>query len=100
VKREGFNLGNLAPLRQPSGMRTLTADLQTTLTELDSDTRAKLERLVRDAMALVRPASKTEASGVDTNGWPLGYFERTYGCLSDQEFEAPADPPAEPLKEW
>ena len=81
-------------------MSRLTVDLQTTLTELDSDTATKLERLVRDAMALVRSAKKTESSGVDANGWPLGYFERTYGCLSDHEFEASADPPAEPLKEW
>lgn len=75
-------------------------DLQATLTEPDSDTATKLERLVRDAMALVRPANKMRASEVDANTLPPGYFERTYGCLSDHEIEAPADPPAEHLEEW
>jgi hypothetical protein len=81
-------------------MGTLTTDLQTILAELDSATATKLERLVRDAIALVRPEKKSIAGGVDSNGWPLGYFDRTYGCLSGIEFDAGDDLPAEPLQEW
>lgn len=81
-------------------MSTLAIDLQATLASLDNDSATKLERLVRDALALVRTAKQPDGRGVDANGWPVGYFERTFGCLADQEFEAPADPPPEPLKEW
>ena len=81
-------------------MSTLALDLQSTLTALDADSATRLERLVRDAIALVRPSPKPEPAGVDANGWPVGYFDRTFGCLADQEFEAPDDPPAELLKEW
>jgi len=81
-------------------MSTIALDLQTTLKELAPDSAIKLERLVRDAIALARPARKPDDQGVDANGWPIGYFERTAGCFADQPFEAPDDPPPEPLKEW
>lgn len=78
-------------------MSTLTLDLQATLKELDADSASKLERLVRDAMALVRPVRKSAASGaVDENGWPVGHFEKYAGCLAGEDWEPPADPPPEP----
>ena len=48
-------LGISGNLRHRLAMSTLTVDLQTTVEELDSDSATKLERLVRDAMALARP---------------------------------------------
>jgi len=81
-------------------MSTLTVDLQTTLKELDSDSATKLERLVRDAMALARPVRKTASAGVvDKNGWPVGHFEKFAGCLAGEQWEPPADPPPEPSPE-
>lgn len=82
-------------------MSTLAFDLQHTLQELDSDSASKLERLVRDAIALARPktSSPTKTEEVDANGWPIGYFERTFGCAAGEEWELPDDPPPAPSTE-
>ena len=78
-------------------MSTLTLDLQASLNDLDSDSATKLERLVRDAIALVRPAKKVAGTGaVDKNGWPVGHFEKYGGCLAGEDWNPPADPPPEP----
>ncbi len=34
-----------------------------------------------------------EATPVDALGWPVGFFERTYGALADDPLERPADVP-------
>lgn len=83
-------------------MSMLTLDLQATLNELDPDSATKLERLVRDAMALVQPDKKAAppATEVDKNGWPVGYFEQTAGCFANEPFDFPADPPLEPIANW
>ena len=81
-------------------MSTLAVDLQTTLEELSEDSASKLEQLVRDAMALASSAKNPPPIRTDSNGWPAGYFERTFGCLSGLDFEAPDDLPVEPLREW
>ena len=80
-------------------MSTLTADLQATLKQLDTDSATKLERLVRDAMALAQP-SKVEPGEVDAKGWPVGYFEQTAGCFANEPFDFPADLPLEPIANW
>lgn len=41
-------------------MSTLASEIDQTLQSLDADTAARLERLVRDALALVRPAGNLE----------------------------------------
>lgn len=79
-------------------MSALTVDLQATLKELDPDSASKLERLVRDAMALAQP-SKSKAVEVDANGWPVGHFEKYAGCLAGEDWVPPADPPPEPTAE-
>jgi hypothetical protein len=80
-------------------MSTLTLDLQAALKELDPDSAAKLERLVRDAMALAEPA-KAKPGPVDANGWPVGYFEETAGCFANEPFDFPADLALEPIAKW
>ena len=80
-------------------MSTLTSDLQATIEELDPTSAAKLERLVRDAIALARP-SKSQSDPVDANGWPVGHFEKYAGILAGEEWEPPADPPPEPTPDW
>lgn len=82
-------------------MSTLTSDLQATIAKLDADSASRLERLVRDAMALVRPVRETVESGaVDKNGWPVGFFEETAGCFANEPFDFPADSPLEPIAHW
>ncbi|MBC8099014.1 MAG: hypothetical protein H7Y11_06190 [Armatimonadetes bacterium] len=49
----------------------------------------KLEMLI--VMQPVTEATDTEA--VDANGWPIGFFERTYGALADDPIERPAELP-------
>ena len=80
-------------------MSTLTADLQATIAELDPDSASKLERLVRDAMALAQP-SKAQPVAVDAKGWPVGYWEKFAGCLAGEQWDLPDDPPPEPIPEW
>jgi hypothetical protein len=80
-------------------MSTLTVDLQATLRKLDPDSASKLERLVRDAMALA-DGSPPRSGEVDANGWPVGHFEKFAGCLAGEDWEPPADPPPEPSPEW
>jgi len=39
-----------------------------------------------EVLVVVQP-HETEA--VDANGWPIGYFEETYGSLADDPIERP-----------
>jgi hypothetical protein len=32
------------------------------------------------------------------SGWPKGYFERTYGSITDESFVAPPRPAADPIE--
>jgi hypothetical protein len=80
-------------------MNTLPLDLQATLDELDPDAASKLERLVRDAIALAKP-SKPKPVEVDAKGWPVGYWEKFAGCMAGEQWDFPDDPPPEPTPEW
>ena len=80
-------------------MSTLTSDLQATIAAIDPDSASKLERLVRDAMALAQPA-KAKSGEVDAKGWPVGYFEQTAGCFTDEPFDFPTDLSLEPIANW
>ena len=92
-------VGTTNGLWQHVVMSTLALDLQATLKELDPDSATKLERLVRDAMALAQPA-KAKSGAVDAKGWPVGYFEETAGCFANERFDFPADLPLEPIATW
>ena len=43
-----------------------------------------------DVSVVVTPAA--------TSGWPEGYFERTYGSITDESFVAPPRLPADPVE--
>ena len=73
------------------------AGLAGTLKELDADSATKLERLVRDAMALASP-SKSPPGAVDACGWPVGFFEETAGCFANEPFAFPATSKVDPSK--
>ncbi len=38
---------------------------------------------------------EAEAQAVDAKGWPIGFFERTYGALADDLIERPPQLPLE-----
>lgn len=80
-------------------MNTLSIELAQILSELDDRSARALERLVRDAMELARPAPANGAA-VDTQGWPVGYFEHTAGSFAAEPFDLPLDPPPDATPEW
>lgn len=79
-------------------MSAVPQELADTLSKLDSRSASALERLVRDAMALVR-STKRDGSA-DSKGWPVGYFEQTAGCFAGEPFDIPSDLPPEPTPRW
>ena len=44
-------------------------------------------------MQAAGPAAEPQA--VDENGWPIGFFDRTYGVLADDPIERPPQLPLE-----
>lgn len=92
-------LGFSKALCKIPSMSTLTMDLQATLKKLDPDSASKLERLVRDAMALAEP-SGSATTAIDAKGWPVGHFEKFAGCLAEEDWDIPADPPPESAPNW
>lgn len=79
-------------------MSTLTTELAQILNELDDRSARALERLVRDAMELARPAQSNGAA-VAERGWPVGYFEQTAGSFAGEPFDLPDDPPPDTTPE-
>lgn len=80
-------------------MSTLTIELAQTLSELDERSAQSLERLVRDAMELVRPTQTKGTAAADARGWPTGYFEQTAGSFAGEPFDIPNDPPPDTTPE-
>jgi hypothetical protein len=80
-------------------MSNVTSELENTLHQLDARSASLLERLVRDALALVRQSGGPPGSA-DSKGWPLGYFEQTAGSFANEPLEAPDDPPPTPNPQW
>ncbi len=77
-------------------MSSVVDDLDAALKRADAKVARRLERIVREALALADiPPVKTDA-----NGWPEGYFERTAGCLAGEEFERPEQLPFEKREPW
>jgi len=81
-------------------MSTLTKELEQTLNALDGHSAVALERLVRDAIALARPAKVQGTPPLDAKGWPTGYFEKTAGCFAGEPFDIPGDPPPSSSPDW
>ena len=79
-------------------MTDVAMELERALNQLDAKSATLLERLVRDALDLVR--QKSTFSAVEANGWPAGYFERTAGSFADEPFDLPDDPPPTANPKW
>jgi hypothetical protein len=72
-------------------MSGVSLELEQALSQLDDESAILLERLVRDALALVRQNGAVPSGGlVDAKGWPEGYFERTAGSFANEPFDLPA----------
>lgn len=65
-------------------MKSIAEELDRRLAQLDAPTAEKVERLVRDALALADGASARPLSS-----WPKDYFTRTAGSLAGEEFDRP-----------
>ena len=53
---------------------------------------------VKEAVARALPPSIPLPS--NTQGWPVGYFEKYPGCLAGDDWQPPADPPPERTPDW
>lgn len=88
-------------------MSTLIQEIEAALPTMEPARKAGFERLVRDALDLVKPESSRAApspcalkyppfkegpwAGIprDDKGFPNGYFETTAGCFQNEPFERP-----------
>lgn len=77
-------------------MTTIAEDLDKTLAAIDAESAEALERLVRDAMALVdrRPSSDGGHCTV------AEHFKKFAGVLEGDDWEPPEDPPPEASIRW
>lgn len=66
-------------------MKAIAEELERRLAQLDPVVAAQVERLVRDALALADGSASVPAS----DGWPAGYFARTAGALTGEDFQRP-----------
>jgi hypothetical protein len=64
---------------------------------VDQDGLLKLEIPARDlanrrleVLVVLQPLPE---QALDANGWPIGFFDRTYGALADDPIERPAELP-------
>ena len=77
-------------------MTSLAAEVEATLSSLDPPTAAKFERLIRDAVALVRPSGKeSKSAALDAS-----YFESVIGAFSDIDFPRPPQGELPETKTW
>ncbi len=63
-----MRVANLCPPRSLRRMSALAIEIDHTLRDLDEVTAARFERLVRDAMELVRPAA-AQSQNSDREAW-------------------------------
>ena len=67
-------------------------------TRIGNDGILKLEvptGLADREVEVVLVVQAAEPQAVDENGWPIGFFERTYGALADDPIERPPQLPLE-----
>ena len=75
-------------------MSAIALELEQTLASMPPAQATLLERLVSDALKLVK--ANSSAPTVDANGWPLGHFEKYAGSFANEPLDEPVDLPPEP----
>ena len=78
-------------------MSTLAQEVDATLGQLDPSTAAKFQRLVRDAVALVRPSAGDRPAVASLN---QAYFDSVIGAFADLEFDRPPQGELPATKTW
>jgi hypothetical protein len=53
---------------------------------------------VFDVAVIVTPRPAAYAGSPDVRDWPPGYFDQTYGSISDESFAAPPRLPPRPME--
>lgn len=87
-------------------MSALTSELEQALPHLDARTKAFVERVIREAIQLARGKESTTAqdtwAGVplDSNGYPVGYREATFGSFANEPLVRAAQGDLESREEW
>jgi hypothetical protein len=76
-------------------MNAIAKELDDRLRSLDPQTAAHVEKLVREALALV----DHHAAG-GNHGWPPGYFEETAGAFAGEPLERPPQGEAQARERW
>ena len=77
-------------------MTRVAEELDARLRMLDPVQARYLENLVREALLRAEQFAATSPA----NDWPPGYFERTSGALSGEEFERPPQGDLPLRDEW
>jgi hypothetical protein len=78
-------------------MCAIARELELTIATLAPAQATLLERLVSDALKLVRSTSSDPA--VDANGWPVDHFIKYAGSFANEPLDEPADLPPESCSE-
>lgn len=81
-------------------MSALALEIDAALNSLDPATAAKLERLVRDALALVKPGAEAVLASNNPAKLDAAYFNSVIGAFSDVEFDRPPQGALPPIKGW
>ena len=79
-------------------MSAIALELEQTLASIPPAQATLLERLVSDALNLVK--AKSSLPAVDANGWPLGHFDKYAGSFANEPLDEPVDLPPEPSTEF
>ena len=76
-------------------MKGIASESDDRLAQVDDETRAHLEGVVRELLATVDQQARS-----DMSTWPEGYFDETAGALADEPIERPLQGDVEPRVSW
>jgi hypothetical protein len=65
---------------------------------LDKQTAARVTASARREKLPVSKWIRRRIEHGDSHVWPVGYFERTYGCIKDPKFKRPAQGRLKPVE--
>ncbi len=82
-------------------MSALTTELEQALPHLDARTKEFVERVIREAIDLAR-STETQSPSIplDANGYPVGYFDSTFGSFASEPLERAEQGSLESREDW
>jgi hypothetical protein len=78
-------------------MKTLTAEVEI---PRDGALVFQAPDSFKGATAVLTLTKKKPRGPVDAHGWPIGFWDKYYGCIKDENFKRPPQGEAEPLPEF